>query len=145
LSRRLIAGGSYTFDAWPHALADFVSPGSWAYSSAQHDLELRPLGWTPSAYVLATVISRNGATATLDAGSKAISPDKPLGERFRWDGKIVMMSEEHAVVESADLVVGDRVMLLPRHACTTAYLYPRAMVLTTEGSWEMREQLGNRR
>jgi D-serine deaminase-like pyridoxal phosphate-dependent protein len=145
LSRRLIAGGSYTFDLWPLTLADFVSPGSWAYSSAQHDLELPALGWTPSAYVLATVISRNSTTATLDAGSKAISPDKPLAERFRWDGKIVMMSEEHVVVENTDLAVGDRVMLLPRHACTTAYLYPSAMVLTAEGSWEVREQLGNRR
>ncbi|MFM0121701.1 alanine racemase [Paraburkholderia sp. RL18-101-BIB-B] len=145
LSRRLIAGGSYTFDLWPLTLADFVSPGSWAYSSAQHDLELPALGWTPSAYVLATVISRNSTTATLDAGSKAISPDKPLAERFRWDGKIVMMSEEHVVVENTDLAVGDRVMLLPRHACTTAYLYPSAIVLTAEGSWEVREQLGNRR
>ncbi|MFM0036886.1 alanine racemase [Paraburkholderia strydomiana] len=145
LSTKLVAGGSYTFDLWPDTLADFVSPGSWTYSSAQHDLELPALGWTPSAYVLATVISRNGATATLDAGSKAISPDKPMAERFRWDGKIVMMSEEHVVVENTDLAVGDRVMLLPRHACTTAYLYPSARVLTTEGSWEVREQLGSRR
>jgi D-serine deaminase-like pyridoxal phosphate-dependent protein len=145
LSKRLIAGGSYTFDLWPRALADFVSPGSWTYSSAQHDLELPALGWTPGAYVLATVISRSSATATLDAGSKAISPDKPLAERFRWDGKIVMMSEEHVVVENTDLAVGDRVMLLPRHACTTAYLYPSAVVLNTEGAWEVREQLGSRR
>jgi 3-hydroxy-D-aspartate aldolase len=145
LSTSLIAGGSYSFDAWPHALAHFVSPGSWVYSSSQHDVELDALGWTPSAYVLATVISRHGATVTLDAGAKAISPDKPLPERFRWDGRIVMMSEEHAVVENTDLAVGDRVMLMPRHACTTAYLYPNAMVLTSDGAWEMREQLGNRR
>ncbi|MFM0203230.1 alanine racemase [Paraburkholderia fungorum] len=145
LSTRLIAGGSYTFDLWPRTLANFVSPGSWTYSSAQHDLDLAALGWTPSAYVLATVISRSSTTATLDAGSKAISPDKPLAERFRWDGKIVMMSEEHVVVENTDLAVGDRVMLLPRHACTSAYLYPAAMVLSTEGSWEVREQLGSRR
>ena len=39
LSTRLIAGGSYTFDLWPHTLADFVSAGSWTYLSAQHDLE----------------------------------------------------------------------------------------------------------
>jgi len=145
LSTSLIAGGSYTFDAWPHALAHFVAPGSWVYSSSQHDAELGELGWTPSAYVLATVISRHGETVTLDAGMKAIAPDKPLAERFRWDGRIVMMSEEHAVVENTDLAVGDRVMLMPRHACTTAYLYPDAMVLTSDGAWETREQLGNRR
>jgi len=145
LSTTLVAGGSYTFDLWPADRADFVSPGSWTYSSDQHDRELAGLDWTSSAYVLATVIGRHGNTATLDAGSKAISPDKPLAERFRWDGKIVMMSEEHVVVENADLAVGERVMLLPRHACTTAYLYSSAVVLTEDGKWEVREQLGNRR
>jgi D-serine deaminase-like pyridoxal phosphate-dependent protein len=145
LATALIAGGSYSFDAWPATLAGHVSPGSWVYSSAQHDTELGALGWTPSAYVLATVISRNGTTVTLDAGSKAISPDKPLPERFRWDGRIVMMSEEHAVVENADLKVGDRVMLMPRHACTTAYLYAEATVLTTDDVWESRPQLGSAR
>ena len=145
LSTTLVAGGSYTFDLWPADLADFVSPGSWTYSSDQHDRELSGHQWTPSAYVLATVISRNATTATLDAGAKAISPDKPLAQRFRWDGNIVMMSEEHVVVENTDLAIGDRVMLLPRHACTTAYLYSNAVVLTEGGAWEVREQLGNRR
>jgi 3-hydroxy-D-aspartate aldolase len=145
LSADLIAGASYSFDAWPSGLANYVAPGSWVFSSSQHDADLPELGWTPSAYVLATVISKKEATVTLDAGAKAISPDKPLAERFRWDGRIVMMSEEHVVVESSDLNVGDRVLLMPRHACTTAYLYDKAMVLGREGLWEFREQLGSSR
>jgi D-serine deaminase-like pyridoxal phosphate-dependent protein len=122
-----------------------VGPGSWTYSSDQHDAELTDLGWQPSAYVLATVISTKGETATLDAGSKAISPDKPLSDRFRWHGKIAMMSEEHVVVENQGLAVGDRVLLMPRHACTTAYLYDEALVFGRDGTWQFREQLGNRR
>jgi len=145
LNTALIAGGSYSFNIWPASLAKYVGPGSWTYSSDQHDTDLASLGWQPSAYVLATVISRKGQTATLDAGSKAISPDKPLGERFRWNGKILMMSEEHVVVENNDLSVGDRVLLMPRHACTTAYLYDKALVLTRNGEWQFRGQLGNRR
>lgn len=138
----VIAGGSYTFDLWPRHLTQFVSPGSWTYSSAQHDIELADLEWRPAAFVLATVISLHNNTATLDAGSKAISPDKPVAERFRWDGRIVLMNEEHVIVESTDLRVGDRVLLMPQHACTTAYLYNTALVRTASGGWEQRPQLG---
>ena len=141
----LIAGASYSFNVWPAGLARYVAPGSWTYSSSQHDTELPEFGWEPSAYVVATVIARKDNTATLDAGSKAISPDKPLAERFRWNGKILMMSEEHVVVENDDLKVGERVLLLPRHACTTAYLYDKALVLGRDGQWAFRDQLGSRR
>ncbi|HVX98643.1 MAG TPA: alanine racemase [Pseudorhodoplanes sp.] len=141
-----VAGGSYTFNLWPRDLARYVSPGSWTYSSAQHDIELADLGWVPAAFVLSTVMSTHQATVTLDAGAKAVSPDKPLAERFRWaDGRIVLMNEEHTVVESARLAVGDRVLLMPMHACTTAYLYPDALVKTSAGRWEHRPQLGSLR
>jgi D-serine deaminase-like pyridoxal phosphate-dependent protein len=140
-----IAGGSYTFNLWPHDQARYVSPGSWTYSSDQHDLELADLGWRPAAFVLATVISVHQGTATLDAGCKAISPDKPLAERFRWDGRILKMNEEHTIVEATDLHVGDRVLLMPRHACTTAYLYDKAYVKGVGDGWSYRPQLGNAR
>ena len=139
----MTGGGSYTFNLWPHELASYVSPGSWTFSSAQHDLELAELDWTPAAFVVATVISTHAGTATLDAGCKAISPDKPLAERFRWDGRIILMNEEHVVVESHDLKVGDRVSLMPQHACTTAYMYSEALVKTSAGGWERRPQLGS--
>lgn len=145
LSAELIAGGSYSFDIWPLQLADYVGPGSWAFSSDQHDSELPELGWTPAAYVIATVIATKGDTATLDAGSKAISPDKPLKDRFRWHGGILSMSEEHVIVANDGLTVGERVFLMPRHACTTAYLYDKALVLGDDGAWSYRDQLGNRR
>jgi len=141
----MIAGGSYTFNLWPHDVARFVSPGSWTFSSAQHDLELSDLGWRPAAFVAATVISVHEGTATLDAGCKAISPDKPLGERFRWNGRILLMNEEHVVVEADDLSVGDQVFLMPQHACTTAYLYNEALVKTSDGNWVRHPQLGNAR
>jgi D-serine deaminase-like pyridoxal phosphate-dependent protein len=141
----LVAGGSYTFDIWPAGVARYVSPGSWTYSSAQHHAELSELGWEQAAFVLTTVISVHAGTATFDAGSKAISPDKPMPERFHWDGRIILMSEEHSVVEAGNLQVGDRVLLTPQHTCTTAYLYGSALVKTSAGRWEEREQLGCRR
>jgi hypothetical protein len=36
-------------------------------------------------------------------------------------------------------------LLLPRHACTTAYLYDKALVLGRDEKWEFRDQLGSRR
>lgn len=141
----VVAGGSYTFDLWPADLVRYVSPGSWTYSSAQHDIELAHLGWHPAAFVLTTVISTRPGRATLDAGAKAISPDKPLADRFRSDGKIILMNEEHTVVESSHLRTGERVLLMPQHACTTAYLYDDALVRTSDGRWERRRQLGSAR
>jgi 3-hydroxy-D-aspartate aldolase len=145
ISSDVVAGTSYTFDLWDAADADYVCSGSWTYSSNQHDIELADAGWAPAAFVLATVISTRNGTATLDAGSKAISPDKPVAERFYWDGKIILMNEEHTVVEATDLQVGDRVLLTPQHACTSAYLYDEALVLTVNGVWERRAQLASKR
>jgi len=141
----IIGGGSYTFNLWPTSAASRVSPGSFTFSSDQHDIELPELGWEPAAFVLATVISTHEGTATFDAGCKAISPDKPLAERFRWDGRIMLMNEEHTIVEADSLHVGDQVFLMPRHACTTAYLYSDALVKTVAGNWEHRAQLGSTR
>jgi D-serine deaminase-like pyridoxal phosphate-dependent protein len=141
----VVAGTSYTFDLWDAADAAYVCSGSWTYSSNQHDIELVDAGWAPAAFVLATVISTRNGTATLDAGSKAISPDKPVAERFYWNGKIILMNEEHTVVEATDLQVGDRVLLTPQHACTSAYLYDEALVLTVNGVWERRAQLASKR
>lgn len=138
----LIAAGSYSFDLWPSELARWVSPGSWTYSSSQHDVDLADAGWRVGGYVLATVLSVRAGTATLDAGSKAISPDIPLADRFRGPGPIRLMKEEHVVVATDELRIGQQVPLIPRHGCTAAYLYDRALVQTRDGRWEYRAQLG---
>ena len=114
-----------------------------AYRIAQMVAE--ELGWRIAGYVVATVISVREGHATLDAGAKAISPDKPMKERFAGAGAIQFMNEEHVVVATERLTVGERVALVPRHACTAAYLYERALVRRMDGGWEYREQMGARR
>lgn len=145
LCNNLIASGSWSFDLWPADVAQYVSPGSFIYSSAQHTKELPHLGWKMAAYVLASVVSSRAGSATLDAGSKSISPDMILSQRFFGPGSIAAMKEEHAVIETDNLKVGSKVPLIPRHTCTTAYLFPEALVLRSNGTWERKEQLGNRR
>jgi D-serine deaminase-like pyridoxal phosphate-dependent protein len=123
----------------------YVSPGTWVYSNAQHLRELAQHDWIAAGFVLTTVVSTRNGTSTLDAGSKAISPDKPQAQRFQGVGEIVMMNEEHTVIRNNTLNVGDRLLLVPEHTCTTAYLYSNALVRSLDGRWEYRDQLGNER
>jgi len=145
LVTNLTASGSWSFDLWPEDMAQFVSPGSFIYSSAQHTKELPHLNWKLAAYVLGSVVSARSGSATLDAGSKAISPDMKLSERFFGPGAISAMKEEHSVIQTDQLTVGDKIPLIPRHTCTTAYLFPQALVCHSDGRWEYEDQLGNQR
>jgi hypothetical protein len=97
---------------------------------------LSDLGWLPAAFVLTTVTSLHDGTATLDAGSKAIAPDKGMAERFRWEGRILLMSEEHTVVEAGDLRIGDATCLHDHLSLL------KALVMTSSGQWDYRAQLG---
>ncbi|KJK14747.1 hypothetical protein UB46_38360 [Burkholderiaceae bacterium 16] len=142
LRTALVAGGSYSFAIWAKHTDARVSTGSWTFSSSQHQHDLADRHWKVGAYVLSTVISGRNGTVTVDAGSKAISPDMPMDRRFAGAEKIVGMKEEHTIVMDPKMQPGDRVALVPRHACTTAYLYPRALVGTAAGKWEYRDQLG---
>jgi 3-hydroxy-D-aspartate aldolase len=142
LRRDVVGGGSYTFPIWAQHTQARVSPGSWTYSSSQHQAELPDHGWQVGAYVLSTVISSHGDSVTLDAGSKAVAPDMPVDRRFVGVDQILAMKEEHSIVSAKGINPGDRLALVPRHACTTAYLYRQAWVLTQFGNWELRTQLG---
>ena len=141
----IVAGNTYTFDLWPKARGLRVSPGGWIYSSARHQRDLPEFGWRTAAFVVSTVVAARGGTITIDAGSKAVGSDLPTGERFAWPGRVIRINEEHAVLENDALAVGDRVALIPGHACTTAYLYDRAWVHGLDGTWSVRDQLGARR
>jgi len=142
LATDIVAGGSYTFPFWAKHTQARVSPGSWVYTNSQHQAEQAHRGWHVAAYVLSTVLSERAGTLTLDAGSKAIAPDMPVTKRFTGVDEIVSMKEEHTIVTAPGFAPGDRVALVPRHTCTTAYLYRRALVLTRDGEWEYRDQLG---
>jgi D-serine deaminase-like pyridoxal phosphate-dependent protein len=84
--------------------------------------------------VLARVISRpQPRRAVLDAGSKTFALDRgahgmdalPGYGEDRQHGLILQrLSEEHAVIENADqsVHVGDRLRVVPNHACTVANL-----------------------
>lgn len=83
--------------------------------------------------VLATVVSRPTSTrAVIDAGSKALSSDT-LGLtgfgviRGREDVAVASLSEEHGVIELPEASdwprIGDRIHIIPNHACVVSNLF----------------------
>ncbi|MDZ7706405.1 MAG: alanine racemase [Trueperaceae bacterium] len=94
-----------------------------------------------AAQVLATVVSRIGSRAILDAGSKSLTTDtraegvcatRGHGVLLETGGVIARLSEEHGVVvgdDAEDLVVGQRVRIVPNHVCPVVNLFDRLIVV----------------
>ena len=109
-----------------------IRPGTYVYN------DLRTLACWSCTYeeiaatMLATVISVDGTRVVVDAGSKTLttSTDPVYGQGHllsRPDGAFTRLSEEHGVlsVDGAPcLSVGDRVRILPIHACVWSDLQP---------------------
>jgi D-serine deaminase-like pyridoxal phosphate-dependent protein len=87
--------------------------------------------------VLATVVSVPGrGRAVLDAGSKTLSSDalRPRPGGYGWilgrRSRLAALSEEHGWVEVGEgesFRVGERVRVLPNHACVVANLHDRLL------------------
>jgi D-serine deaminase-like pyridoxal phosphate-dependent protein len=109
-----------------------IRPGTYIYN------DLRTLScWacTPdeiAVTMLATVVSEDGERVTVNAGSKTLTsttmPDYGNGHLTgRPASRFTRLSEEHGVMsvpERPALRVGDRVAILPIHACVWSDLQP---------------------
>src|SRR4030088_471872 len=95
--------------------------------------------------VVATVVSTPAPDrAVIDAGSKALSADLRVAglEGYgmalgRDDLTVARLSEEHAVVTApkmTGLTVGDRLVIIPAHACTTVNLHPALVLVPPSGN-----------
>jgi len=114
-------------------------PGTYIYGDRMQ-LAWGHGGWDDCALtVLATVVSRPTPTrAILDAGSKALAADAcPLpghGRLTDWpDAVITGLSEEHAQVDltacATRPAIGDRVRVIPNHACVVTNLYDQVYLV----------------
>ena len=92
--------------------------------------------------VLSTVVSRpTGDRAVLDAGSKALTSDTlgmpGFGRLVEYpDAVIKGLSEEHGTVDlsgaSAKPKIGERVRIIPNHACPVSNLFDKAFLVSGE-------------
>ena len=125
-----------------------MRPGTYVYGDA-NQVQLGSQALEDCALaVIATVVSTPERTrAVIDAGSKALPADLRVaglsgyGIVLGHPGlKLDRLSEEHGVLISdgpIDLRVGDRVAIIPAHACTTVNLHPALLVVAdSESRWE---------
>lgn len=129
--------------SWGHAVSHpsfalarhTVSPGTLVLSDLRSAPAHEALGLRFAAYVASRVISAPGpGRITLDAGSKAISPDTgvPSCTLLGWpDARPQAASEEHlpVLVGSTAPAPGAVCLLLPTHVCTTVNLHNAAVLL----------------
>ena len=100
-----------------------LQPGSYLFMDAAY----HAVGVTfeHSLFVLASVISRTGGGVITDAGLKSVSVDQRPPRFMGYEEYDVDMSEEHCAIYGKELQqeVGDRMLLIPSHCCTTVNLY----------------------
>ena len=134
-----LSGGSS-----PTALAELaagrplteVRPGTYVFGDRQQ-MTLSGLAADDIALAVASrvVSAPRPGEAVLDAGSKALTSDRP-----GWldghgliledpEATIVSLSEEHAVVRGSRLAVGDLVRVVPNHVCPVVNLTSSLLVV----------------
>jgi D-serine deaminase-like pyridoxal phosphate-dependent protein len=134
----LSGGSSPTAAAGLGAPLTEVRPGTYVFGDRQQ-IHLSRMGVEDVALVVAArVVSvpRPGE-AVLDAGSKALSSDRPAWLTGHGlileapEATISMLSEEHAVVHglSDHWKVGDLVRVVPNHVCTVVNLTSELLVI----------------
>jgi D-serine deaminase-like pyridoxal phosphate-dependent protein len=137
---RISSGG--TPDMWHAADSDVVTeyrPGTYIYLDRYQVAKGVGTNDDCALTVLATVVSKPTSTrAILDSGSKALTSDtlgmEGFGEIVGVPGALVAgLSEEHgnvALKEGAYLAIGDRVRILPNHACVVSNLFDKVHLVS---------------
>ena len=145
--RELSVGATPTADLLPAGAAvTEMRPGTYVFGDA-NQAALGSMALSECALgVVATVVSTPEAgRAVIDAGSKALSSDLRVSGLEGWgrvlgrdDLTVARLSEEHGVVlanGATGLRAGDRVVVVPAHACTTVNLHPGLLFAGAGRAW----------
>lgn len=100
-----------------------IQAGSYIFMDAAYNsLDLH---FKNSLFVLTTVISTNSDLIVADAGKKSVSVDQAMPAFKEFPQLPVDMSEEHiaVAVQGHNIVLGDKLALIPGHCCTTVNLH----------------------
>jgi D-serine deaminase-like pyridoxal phosphate-dependent protein len=147
IALRELSVGSTPTAALTEAGPTEMRPGSYVYGDAQQ-VALGAMTADQCALgVVATVIATPEAgRAVIDAGSKALAADSRLS-LLRGYGLVVdredlvleRMSEEHGVLIAPDgrtgLRIGERLLVIPAHCCTTVNLHPAVLMVEAGAAW----------
>jgi len=116
-----------------------VRPGTYVFGDRQQ-MHLSPVTVDDVALVVAArvVSAPRAGSVVLDAGSKALSSDRPAWLAGHGlileapEATIATLSEEHAVVTGLEtpLRVGDLVRVVPNHVCTVVNLTSELLIVS---------------
>jgi D-serine deaminase-like pyridoxal phosphate-dependent protein len=121
-----------------------MRPGTYVFGDAnQVALGSQPLEECALG-VVASAVSTSRGRVVLDSGSKALSADLRVpgldgyGIVLGRPGcRLERLSEEHAVAVGEDLPrLGERVVIVPAHVCTTVNLHPELLFAGPVPHWE---------
>jgi D-serine deaminase-like pyridoxal phosphate-dependent protein len=143
---RVLSAGSTPTALYASAVAGIteIRPGNYVFNDATQVSLGVAVPENCAQTVLATVVGRPAPDRlVIDAGSKALPPENPSGRSKGWgivvrDDDLVVdrLFEEHGVVTSrrgaSHLRPGDRVRIIPNHACTATNLHERFWLVDGE-------------
>lgn len=106
-----------------------LQAGSYLFMDASYNR--LDLGFENSLFLVSTVVSASNGRAVTDAGLKSCGSDQGMPVIFRLPGAKVKLTEEHGIVqyEGNCLNVGDTVVYIPGHCCTTLNLHDTLYLL----------------
>ena len=125
LPSAITAGSTATWDVIPEVAE--VQAGTYVFMDATY--ATRAPSFTPALAMIATVVTaRPDGTVVCNAGAKSLATDLGTPHWVLGAAEHAYTSEEHLVLRILDGPlprVGDRVPILPGHACTTIAMNSR--------------------
>ena len=102
-----------------------LQAGSYLFMDATYNDLALP--FKPSLFILTTVVSVNDKLAVVDAGVKSCGIDQGMPVPYGFSVSHIVASEEHLQLHnpSKKLKVGDKILLIPAHCCSTVNLHDR--------------------
>ncbi|GHU03836.1 alanine racemase [Betaproteobacteria bacterium] len=106
-----------------------IQAGSYIFMDAAYNT--LGLKFQNALYVASTVMSVTKNRIVVDAGRKSVSVDQEMPVFKDFPELPVTVSEEHSAITSSSLAaaVGDRLLLIPGHCCTTINLHDHLFLL----------------
>ena len=119
-----VSGGSTGTSAFKAESRVYTELQAGSYIFMDNTYGQMDLGFENALFVLATVISTKPGRFVIDAGVKSLCPDQGPPRVLGYDAESLSLSEEHTSFYCAhDLSVGDKVLVIPGHCCSTVNLY----------------------
>jgi len=117
-----------------------VSPGTWIFGDSECNKRL-PNTFEIAAAILAQVMDTGPENRiTLNLGHKRWGADRgPVELLSDPDLRVVSFSEEHTVLKSNKknpCQIGDYILVVPRHVCSTVNLYETFVLIDEDGKIE---------